>query len=73
MNEFTKSRITNFLNDLVDQAEAASLNCAASAEAQRLYEDEAPRDFSADDLCKLTNDLAGGISFPQFLLFTDSF
>jgi len=58
MNDFTKSRITNFLDDLVDQAENASVNCTSSAEDERLFEEEAPRAFSSDDVCQLTNDLA---------------
>ena len=60
MNDFTKSRVTNFLDDLVDQAENASMNCTSSAEDERLFEEEAPRAFSSDDLCQLTNDLAKG-------------
>ena len=60
MNDFTKSRITNFLDDLVDQAENASMNCTSSAEDERLFEEEAPRAFSSDDVCQLTNDLVKG-------------
>ena len=65
MNDFTKSRITNFLDDLVDQAENASMNCTSSAEDVRLFEEEAPRALSSDDVCQLTNDLAKGKTDPS--------
>ncbi|CAG5111269.1 Oidioi.mRNA.OKI2018_I69.chr2.g5593.t1.cds [Oikopleura dioica] len=60
LNDFTKNRISNLALKLLDQAEGASMNCNATVEDSRLF-DEENRGFSADDLCQLTNDLAGAL------------